>query len=209
MRGIDLDTALGKTPQVAATLIVLNGASSSGKSSIAKALQDLWPRPLLVTGIDTYIAGWPRTYLKYPSDDGEPAGRTSGLRIVPGVGPAPSWILEAGEDFHKVMRLAHRAWATIRDGGVDQIVDHALFDDQLRRDAIDVLAEAFWVRVNCDLSEMVRREAIRGDRPIGFASGTSVIVHQDVNYDFTVNATTLSSEQIALQILNAIAENGA
>lgn len=204
MRGIDLDTSLGETPQVAATLIVLNGASSSGKSSIAKALQDLWPRPLLVTGIDTYIAGWPRTYLKYPGDDGEPADQTSGLRIVPGAGPTPSWILEAGENFHKVMRLAHRAWAAIRDGDVDQIVDHALFDNQLRKDAIDVLAEAFWVRGNCELSEMARREAIQGDRPIGFASGTSVVVHQDVSYDFTVNATTLSSEQVALEILTRL-----
>ena len=39
-----------------ATCIVLNGTSCSGKSSIAKVLQELWPRPLQVTGIDTFLA---------------------------------------------------------------------------------------------------------------------------------------------------------
>ena len=39
-----------------ATCIVLNGTSCSGKSSIAAALQELWPGPLQVTGIDTFLA---------------------------------------------------------------------------------------------------------------------------------------------------------
>jgi chloramphenicol 3-O-phosphotransferase len=39
-----------------ATCIVLNGTSCSGKSSIAAVLQQLWPRPLQVTGMDTFLA---------------------------------------------------------------------------------------------------------------------------------------------------------
>jgi chloramphenicol 3-O-phosphotransferase len=41
---------------MAATCIVLNGSSCSGKSSIAAVLQELWPRPLQVTGLDTFLA---------------------------------------------------------------------------------------------------------------------------------------------------------
>ena len=41
---------------MAAVCIVLNGPSCSGKSSIAAALQDRWPRPLQSTGIDTFLA---------------------------------------------------------------------------------------------------------------------------------------------------------
>ena len=33
-----------------------NGPSCSGKSSIAAALQDRWPRPLQSTGVDTFLA---------------------------------------------------------------------------------------------------------------------------------------------------------
>lgn len=41
---------------MAAACIVLNGPSCSGKSSIAAALQERWPRPLQSTGIDTFLA---------------------------------------------------------------------------------------------------------------------------------------------------------
>ncbi|HEV3268818.1 MAG TPA: hypothetical protein VGZ68_10495 [Acidimicrobiales bacterium] len=189
---------------MSATMIVLNGASSAGKTSIARALQDLWPRPLLVTGIDSFLSGWPRTFLNFPGDDGTPAAPSVGLRVVRGLGPEPSWILESGEEFHKLMRLAHRTWATVRDAGIDQVVDLALFDETLRLDASDVLRDAFWVGVTCEIDELVRREAIRGDRPQGFASGTSVVVHQGMHYDLMVDSTMVTSEELADKIVNAL-----
>ena len=45
-----------------ATCIVLNGPSSSGKSSIAAVLQELWPGPLQVTGLDTFLAAQSRPF---------------------------------------------------------------------------------------------------------------------------------------------------
>jgi len=41
------------------TVIVLNGASSVGKSTLAVALQDLLPRPFLHVGVDTLLAAMP------------------------------------------------------------------------------------------------------------------------------------------------------
>lgn len=182
---------------------MLNGASSAGKTSIARALQDLRPRPLVVTGIDTYIGAWPARFLNFPAADGAAATPSSGLRVVPGRGPAPSWILECGSDFLSLMRLAHRAWASIHDGGIDQVVDHVLFDELLRVDAIKVLDGAFWVGVTCEVDELVRREGVRGDRPIGFASGTSVVVHSGMRYDFVIDSTSATSEFLAGEILSA------
>jgi chloramphenicol 3-O phosphotransferase len=184
-------------------LFVLNGASSSGKSSIALALQDLWPRPLLVTGLDTYIGGWPAKFTKFIGEEGTPTEQTVGLRVVPGKGPAPSWIFESGEQFNQLMRLVHRAWVSYGDGGIDLIVDHALFDESMRLDALEVLSNAFWVGVMCDMDELVRRESQRGDRPTGFASGTSVVVHEGMRYDLVVDSTSTSSEQLAQQIFDA------
>jgi chloramphenicol 3-O phosphotransferase len=193
-----------KTRRMPATLIVLNGASSSGKSSIARALQDLWPRPLLVTGIDTFIGGWPSSFTKFIGEDGSPSEQSIGLHVVPGRGPAPSWIFESGEQFTLLMRLAHRAWASYSEGGIDQVVDHALFEEPLRLDALESLSNAFWVGVMCDMDELVRREAQRGDRPIGFASGTSVVVHEGMTYDLIVDSTSTSSGQLAQQIFDAL-----
>jgi chloramphenicol 3-O phosphotransferase len=194
---------MGKTRHMPATLIVLNGPSSAGKSSIARCLQDLWPRPLLVTGIDTFIGGWPGSFLKFRGDDGTPSEQSVGLRVVPGHGLPPSWILESGEDFNTLMRLAHRAWASISAGGIDQVVDHAIFEEPMRRDALEVLSNAYWVGVTCDIDELVRREAQRGDRPTGFASGTSAVVHNGMRYDVVVDSTSLTSEELARHIFDA------
>ena len=60
-----------------ATCIVLNGTSCSGKSSIAAALQQLWPRPLQVTGIDTFLAAQSRRFFAI----GELGGR---VQLGPG-----------------------------------------------------------------------------------------------------------------------------
>ena len=47
------------TPQA----IVLNGGSSSGKSSIVRALQALLPEPRLAFGIDDFVAALPAEML--------------------------------------------------------------------------------------------------------------------------------------------------
>ena len=186
------------------TLIVLNGPSSAGKSSIAHALQVLWPRPLFVTGIDTFIAGWPETFVSVASDDGTPAPPSSGLRIVPGQGPAPSLIIELGDSFRHLMHVAHETWAKIQEAGVDQVVDHVFVDEDLGRDARATLQHAFWVGVTCDVEELVRREAIRGDRTVGFASGTSAVAHLNARYDLVVDTTQTSSDVIAERIASAV-----
>jgi chloramphenicol 3-O phosphotransferase len=185
-------------------MIVLNGASSSGKSTIARALQCLWPRPLVLTGIDTFIAGWPESHITFPGEEGSAAAPSAGIRIVPGLGPAPSWVPEFGADFHALMRLAHESWALLSQGGVNLVIDHVLIDPILRTQARDALGGAFWVGVMCDVPELVRRETARGDRHIVFASGTSAVVHQEMVYDIVIDTTSNSSELLARQIYDAI-----
>jgi len=39
---------------------------------------------------------------------------------------------------------------------------------------------------------------------VGFASGTSAVVHQSMNYDMVIDTTSTSPEELALQIFNTI-----
>jgi chloramphenicol 3-O phosphotransferase len=103
------------------------------------------------------------------------------------------------------MRLVHRAWALIGEGGIDQVIDHVLLDEAIRLDAKDALAGAFWVGVHCSVEEVVRREAARGDRYVGFASGTSAVVHDEMTYDFIVDTTHATSTECAERLFDALA----
>jgi chloramphenicol 3-O phosphotransferase len=45
------------------TVIVLNGTSSAGKNSLARAIQDVMDDPYLVLGIDVFLEHFPERYL--------------------------------------------------------------------------------------------------------------------------------------------------
>lgn len=126
------------------------------------------------------------------------------MRIVPGLGPAPSWIPEYGDEFHDIMRLAHEWWAAMSRDGVDMIIDHVVVDATIRAQARELLVDAFWVGVTCDVDELVRREAARGDRYLGFASGTSAVAHQGMDYHLVVDTTATPPDVLAHQIHDAV-----
>jgi chloramphenicol 3-O phosphotransferase len=188
---------------MSADLIVLNGPSSAGKTALVRELQQLWPRPLFATGIDAFITGWPEKFV-LDHDESDPTKEADALRIVAGLGPAPSWIPEVNERFLIVSRHAHESWAAIHRSGIDVVVDHCIFDASIRDQAQGLLLGAFWVAVTCDIDELLRREAIRGDRYVGFASATSVVVHTGLNYDMVIDTTSTPPEQLARQVFDAV-----
>jgi chloramphenicol 3-O phosphotransferase len=126
------------------------------------------------------------------------------MRIVPGLGPPPSWIPEYGDEFHAVTRLAHEWWAAMSRNGIDLIIDHVTIDATIRSQAKESLVGAFWVGVTCDVDELVRREAARGDRYLGFASGTSAVAHQEMTYNVLVDTTNTPTDVIARQIYQEV-----
>lgn len=100
-------------------------------------------------------------------------------------------------------RLAHDSWTLMGQGGVDVLIDHVLIDATLREQARSSLAAAFWVGVTCSVNELARRETERGDRHIGFASGSYAVVHKEMTYDLMVDTTNAPSELLAQQIFDA------
>lgn len=185
------------------TTIVLNGPSSAGKSTLAAQLQRQWSGLLLTTGIDTFLAGCPWTAFSLPGDDGSTGAEVDGFTVVPGAGPAPSWVPRPGPAGRRLLTAAHRAWRAIGDSGQDQVVDHVLPDHASKAEARQVLQGPayIWVGVHCDPAEAVRREAARGDRVLGLAAGTSGVVHDGMSYDMSLDTTLAAPADLAQQLL--------
>jgi chloramphenicol 3-O-phosphotransferase len=51
---------------------------------------------------------------------------------------------------------------------------------------------------------LVRRESARGDRYVGFASGSSAVVHHGMNYDMVIDTTSTPPDELARKIFDAV-----
>lgn len=175
-------------------LIFLNGTTSSGKTSIARALQDQLVRPYCVTGIDDAFAMLPNRLHNNP--DGFFFDRDKRDLVRLNFGPTGLACLKAH----------HRSVAAMALSGIDLICDEVILTEELRRDWQEVLSgvETAFVGVHCSLEELEHREIMRGDRVIGQARGQFDIVHLRMRYDIEVNSTLKTPAMLAREIVSQL-----
>ena len=181
-----------------AICIVLNGTSCSGKSSIAAALQKLWPGPLQVTGIDTFLAAQSERFFAF---DGRMAAGFSWVPVT--VGGQPAFDVVPGPLGLGMIKASHAYWAACAGAGLDQVIDDVwLVPDQPAgmRDAL-LAANTLWVGVHCPLAITEQRERERGDRIVGTARGQNALVHTFRKYDVDVDTSVATPHECAKAIL--------
>lgn len=163
-------------------IIVLNGASSSGKSSVARELVTLFDRPWFVLGIDDFHT---RRSRHEGTDE------------------------EFADIFQRTVLGFHRAVAGLASAGNDVIVDHILGERWRLHDCLEVFDgfAAYLVGIDCGPAELERRERERGNRQIGRAALQYPLVHAHGVYDVRVSTDALSSRQCA-QVINERVESG-
>ncbi|HUB15362.1 MAG TPA: chloramphenicol phosphotransferase CPT [Acetobacteraceae bacterium] len=176
-------------------VIVLNGGSSSGKSSIVRALQDSLPQPWLTFGVDDFVDAIPPAMQN--SEDGLvflPDGR---IAVGPGI------------------RRLGAAWeqgiAAIARAGVGVIIDEVFLAgataQERWRAALHGL-KVLWVGVRCDPLVASQREKRRGDRVPGMAAQQADVVHQGVTYDLVIDSTNATPSACAQMIVDRLATMG-
>ena len=167
-------------------IVILNGTSSAGKSSIAIELQRLLPGPVLRTGIDHFEQALPPDFVVF--GDGVEPPAVEGLLFVT---DADDRVTEmrlgpAAVRFKHGMYLAAQILA---HRGFTVIVDDVLVDERvLRAAASDLASDAFFIGVHCPRHEARRREAARGDRPRGLVDTQFDLVHRHGRYDLDLDA---------------------
>jgi chloramphenicol 3-O phosphotransferase len=181
-----------------ATCIVLNGTSCSGKSSIAAVLQQLWPRPLQVTGIDTFLGAQSKRFFVI---GGREAAGFSWVPVT--VAGQPAFEVVPGPLGLAMIKASHAYWAACAGAGLDQVIDDVwLVPDQPAglQDALPA-ANTLWVGVHCPLAIAERRERERGDRVVGTVRGQHAVVHAFRNYDVDVDTSVTTPLECAQAIL--------
>jgi chloramphenicol 3-O phosphotransferase len=158
-------------------VLVLNGGSSAGKTTLGRKLQSSLDGPWLLIGIDALIWTLPV----------EMVGDSDGIQIIDGE-------IRRGNDFMRLYTGFQQAVASLVSNGIDVIVDDVFLDgieDQRRwEDALGDLPVC-WVAVHCDPHSAAMREQDRGDRPPGVARTQAASVHHGVRYDIELDTSVM------------------
>ncbi|MBV9282044.1 MAG: hypothetical protein JOZ41_18345, partial [Chloroflexi bacterium] len=204
-------------------VVLINGTSSAGKTSVARALQEIMETPYVHTGVDHFLGAVPeRCFALADRQNAPPAqyflllyeglaerataeveggvavfglGRFAGLRIGPGG--------------VKLLAGMYRGVAALAAAGVNVVVDDVIHDPRVLAAAAEALRDAPTLFVGLRLPREVaeRRERERGDRGPGGALAFYDLVHAHASYDLELDTAALSPMECALRIKQAL-ENG-
>ena len=173
------------------TCIILNGGSSSGKTSIAIALQNLLPEPWLRFSIDDLVDAMPSSLVE--SSDG--------------VGIGSDGTVRPGGAFRRLESVWMQGIAAMIHGGAAVIIDDVFLtgiEGRQRWEAVLVNLPVLWVGVHCDAEVAAQREQRRPDRVRGMAEHQAAAVHVGMTYDVAVDTTHRSAEDCAHSIAQRI-----
>lgn len=190
----------------AGRIVILNGGSSAGKTTIGRGFQAARAargEPWLITGLDAFHEMMPAAYIGEARFVG--AHADDGYQFVSG---EQGLRLRAGPFARRVHAAYHRTVAVWARNGFDLIVDEVAFDAETAADWRDALTgrPVLWVGVRCPADVARAREAERGDRNIGLAEGFAELVHEHVVYDVDVDTARMSTEQCVAIIDAAVDE---
>ena len=164
-----------------ASVIFLHGPSSSGKSTLARAIRDRAEVPFWHYSIDHL--------------------RDSGV--------LPSERIARGDFAWREMRASffegfHRSIGSFAGAGNNLIVEHILDSPGWVADLAEILAphDVLFVGLHLSLEELNRREIARGDRPVGMAAADYESVHRGLKYDLEID-TSLEPVENAERVLAA------
>ncbi len=185
-------------------IILLNGAGSSGKTSIARSIQLLSDEQWVTFGVDTFIGMTP---YQSPGKDYEY------FDFVPGENErGPLMSVQPKPSGDKLFGAMADFAALLASRGNNIIIDEVLFSDQQLKSYVDKLIDhtVYFVGVKCDLAVMQEREYLRRDRAIGLSNDQFERVHKDTyEYDLEVDSSRTPVFEMAKCIIKFIKETQA
>lgn len=183
-------------------IILLNGTSSSGKSTLAKHLLSSLPEPFIFHSFDSLIPAM------VPHEDSfhsflESDARTYARKLD------GNFYRRINDRGLSLISACYKCIPVFAREGFNIIVESIFWPDILLDFSEMLLPEnkVFLVGVHCPLDVLRQREAKRGDRNIGNAEKQFKELHRDIVYDIEVNTHEMTYPQCTNRIAKHIYEH--
>ncbi len=165
--------------------ILLNGTSSSGKTTIANAILRQSDIPFVRLCIDDFLAMIDFRHIDCEAVDG----------ITP--------------ECERLVLGFQLSIKAMIDAGNVVLVDHVLQEPKWKEHLLNLLAgsKLLYVGVRCPIVIVEQREKTRGDREIGLAASQFDRVHTDVPYALQVDSSAQSPDECAGNVLSALSRH--
>ena len=162
-------------------ILLLNGPSSAGKTTLAWELQTNAPSYWYWLPLDCFLDAV----------------------------PSQQWDNDRDESFRTAFDLYHDCVKLVSDQGKDIIVDTVLCGRDTFASFEKRLAgyPVIMVKVTCPVEELNRRELARGDRDVGLAAGQADIMVPQKSYDLIVDTHTQSIKECARLVMELLANS--
>ena len=160
-------------------IIIINGPSSSGKTTLALALQKQLDLPFIRFSFDLFL-----DHKALPSE-GIKSGQYSWERMRP-----------------SIFRGLHQCLPALATAGNNVIFDHIIETKAWLYELVSLVSQldVFFVGVHCSLPELERREIQRGNRRPGEARQDFETVHSIPTYDLEIDSEQPLEENVSLLI---------
>ena len=183
-------------------VVILNGTSSAGKSTIIsmfieqRAATGEWWLPVAIDDFQMKIVAEWGTEGPFGEDGVRFVREPSGIRV------------HVGRRGRRLHAAYHRTVAACAREGFDVIVDDVCLDEEAVADWREALAglDVTWVALRCDPDVAEARERERGDRAPGLARGLSAVVHRHASYDLELDSTNITAAELVSRLVSHVCD---
>lgn len=186
-------------------VILLNGTTSAGKSTLLRQLQQEMDEPYHAIALDQFRDGMPPRFRGLNSNSDEPGAR--GLNVVP-VQLNGELVTEVqfGDYGLKVLSGLRRAVRALAECGVCVVVEDLVFSRDIAEDYARLLHDVRTtvVAVRCSEQVLLAREQQRLGRFPGTAKRYIDDLHRWMDYDVEVYTDTTAPADCAARVVAAV-----
>ena len=181
-------------------IILINGTSSSGKTTLVRGLQASLPELWLEMGIDRFAYALPGRVL------GQPTWPQLFRYVRPDGSSDGPFTIETTVLGQRFISGMHATAAALAERGLNVIVDHVLLEQSWLEECALMWSEfrVLFVGVRCPLDVVMKRELERTDRTLGQAEAQFDVIHGWGTYDVEVDTSVLTPGEAVAHIREAL-----